>query len=103
MARKGPLIYLWEDPDHLQVSLGPALIKEAIMTAILAPHHFKSPDEGPSAKFNAAGNVRAFVEAILADKEMRPNFQDGLQNQEILEAVEIPAHDRCWVDLPLNS
>ena len=34
---------------------------------------------------------------------MQPNFQDELRNQEILEAVEISARDRRWIDLPLEA
>ncbi len=103
-GEQGALIYSVDDVDHIQVALGPAFVKERVMTSMPVPRRFKSSDESSHfARQNRPGIIHAFIEAILDDKEMQPNFEDGLRNQEILEAIEISAHERRWVDLPLNN
>ena len=58
------------------------------------PQRFKATEPEKSANF---------TQSTIEDKEMEPNFQDGLRNQEILEAVETSARDRHRVDLPLEA
>jgi predicted dehydrogenase len=101
-GEKGALIYAVDDADHIQAALGPAFIKEQIMVRIPVPRRFKPADESNFfSRQNRAGHIYNWIEAILEDKEMFPNFQDGLRNQEVLEAIEISARERRWVDLPL--
>lgn len=40
-----------------------------------------------------------FVNACVAGKSVQPTFEDGLQNQRVLEAVEKSANSRKWVKL----
>jgi len=98
---KGSVIYSWDDVSHVRAALGPVFIRERVMAPIPVPRRFKSPI--PEDEHNVSGNIRAFIQAILEDGDMEPGFQDGLRNQEILEAVEISARDRCWVELPLSN
>jgi predicted dehydrogenase len=40
-----------------------------------------------------------FIQAIVKGKSVRPSFEDGLQNQKILEAVEKSSKRRRWIKL----
>ena len=41
--------------------------------------------------------VHDFLEAVASGKRVRPDFEDGLQNQLVLEAIEKAARTRRWV------
>ena len=41
--------------------------------------------------------VYDFLEAVASGKRVRPDFEDGLRNQAVLEAIERAAHTRRWV------
>lgn len=43
--------------------------------------------------------VADFVNACVDGQQIRPSFEDGLQNQRVLEAVEKSANTRQWVKL----
>ena len=45
------------------------------------------------------GNTLAWVDAALDGREMSPNFEDGLRNQEILDAAIRSDAERHWIDL----
>ena len=38
-----------------------------------------------------------FVQAVVRRKNVRPNFEDGLRNQRVLEAVSRSATTLKWV------
>lgn len=99
---QGALVYRWEDTDHLKASIGPAFVNEAQWASIPIPDRFKAISGEKSSKYNFTQNLKNFIQSIIDDREMQPNFQDGLRNQEILEAVEISARDHRWIDLPLE-
>ncbi len=43
---------------------------------------------------------RAFIDAIIGDRPVTPNFYDGFKVQQVIDAA-IAAHvGRCWVELP---
>jgi predicted dehydrogenase len=44
--------------------------------------------------------VRDALEAISKGEQPSPNFYDGLRCQAVLEAVEISANERRWVEVP---
>ncbi len=98
---KGALVYSWEDTDNIQAAVGPVSVRESQMLSIPVPQRFKPTRRGAADRFGTTQNMQHFVEAILEDKEMVPNFRDGLRNQEVLEAVAISSQDRGWVTLPL--
>ena len=99
---QGALVYKWEDTDHLKASIGPAFVNEAQWASISIPDRFKEISREESSQNHFTQNLKNFIQSIIDDREMQPNFQDGLRNQEILEAVEISARDRRWIDLPLE-
>jgi predicted dehydrogenase len=41
-----------------------------------------------------------FLKAVAAGKPVAPTFEDGLQNQKVLEAVEKSSRMRRWVKIP---
>ncbi len=41
--------------------------------------------------------VYDFLEAVASGKRVRPDFEDGLRNQAVLEAIERAARTRRWV------
>ena len=41
--------------------------------------------------------VYDFLEAVASGKRVRPDFEDGLRNQAVMEAIERAAHTRRWV------
>jgi predicted dehydrogenase len=42
---------------------------------------------------------RAFIDAILADRPVTPNFYDGWKAQEVIEGALTSHRSECWVDL----
>ena len=43
--------------------------------------------------------VRNFIDAIIDDKTMTPNFDDGLRNQRVIDAVVASARAGTWLDV----
>jgi predicted dehydrogenase len=41
--------------------------------------------------------VADFVQAVVAGKSVQPTFEDGLQNQKVLDAIDQSAKTRQWV------
>ena len=41
--------------------------------------------------------IADFVNAVAKGSSVQPTFEDGLKNQQVLEAVEKSAETRCWV------
>ena len=41
--------------------------------------------------------IADFVNAVAKGKSVQPTFEDGLKNQQVLEAVEKSAETRRWV------
>jgi len=41
--------------------------------------------------------IADFVNAVIAGKSVQPTFEDGLRNEQVLEAVEQSAKSRQWV------
>ena len=45
------------------------------------------------------GTVADFLEALAASKEFHPNFDDALQTQKLMEAVQTSRDQRAWIQL----
>ena len=43
--------------------------------------------------------IREFVEAVRRDRPIRPDFNDGLRVQRVLEAASQSARGGCWVEI----
>lgn len=95
---KGAVIYeieKWDQGgDRLQVCFGASQGRIGEFGSIRVPPEY------------LAGNPQRpmvdFVDALLADREPSPDFLDGVRCQEVLEAVEVSARERAWVNLPLQ-
>ncbi len=94
---KGGLVYSWEDRHNIEAALGEDA-RGYKMPKIPVPESF-IPRDGT---VGWTENVINFIDAIVEGKEMVPNFQDGLDNQEVLDAVAISAENGSWVSLPLG-
>lgn len=94
---KGALVYSWEDMGNLEVSLGDQAPRYR-WSKIPVPDSFTTRDGTQG----WTENVSNFIDAIVEDKEMIPNFQHGLDNQEVLDAVSISAESGSRVSLPLK-
>ena len=107
-GEKGGLIYRWSDVDSIEVSLG-YNAKESKWVKAPVPDRF-SPRDGD---FRLAGGVGAmagwtemvsdFIDAIIEDKEMVPSFQDGLNNQAVLDAVVDSVDNRSWPKVQIQG
>ncbi len=45
--------------------------------------------------------IADFINAVAKGKSVQPTFEDGLKNQQVLEAVEQSAAARCWMKVAL--
>jgi len=89
---KGALVYGWDDKNHIEVSIG----DDARMykwETIPVPDTYTTRD----GSYGWTENVSNFIDAIVEDRQMSPNFQDGLNNQAVLDAVAASAENRAWV------
>ena len=43
--------------------------------------------------------IADFVNAVVDGKSVQPTFEDGLRNEQVLEAVEASAKTRQWIKL----
>jgi len=43
--------------------------------------------------------IANFVRAIAENKTFHPNFEDGVECQRVVEAVQTSAAERCWISL----
>jgi predicted dehydrogenase len=96
---KGAVIYeieKWDrGGDEVQLCLGAAQGRYDGFTRL------KVPPEYLTGTPNRA--IISFVDAILGKDEPRPDFDDGLRCQEVLEAVERSAREGSRVSLPLET
>lgn len=88
---KGALVYTWEDRRNIQVSLGDDA-KRYKWNTIPVPDSYTTRDGG----MGWTENVSNFIDAIIEDKKMSPNFQDGLYNQAVLDAVADSVETGSW-------
>jgi predicted dehydrogenase len=80
--------------DALQVCFGQAQHRAVGMaTARVLPHHHGTP----------ISCFLDFLRAIHEDREPPVTFADAVRVQEVLEAGELSAQRREWVDLPLPA
>jgi len=91
---KGALVYTWEDKDHIEASFGDDA-RTYKWEAIPIPDAYTTRD----GTYGWTENVSNFIDAIIEDKEMSPNFQDGLNNQAVLDAVAASAENQAWVEV----
>jgi len=86
-----------EDPAHIQ-GFKTILATESVhpyMKAYWPPGHIIGYEHG------FISQVADMMQAIAHGTAIKPDFEDGLRCQEVLEAVMKSAADRCWV--PVGS
>jgi len=95
-GEKGGLVYSWEDRENLEVSLGEDARKYR-WTKTPVPGSYTPRDGG----YGWTENVSNFIDAIIEDKDMGPTFQDGLNNQAVLDAVVASVESGTWAKVTL--
>jgi predicted dehydrogenase len=43
--------------------------------------------------------MRDLLVAIAQGTELKPDFEDGWRCQQVLDAIELSAHERRWVEV----
>ncbi|XOV86482.1 MAG: Gfo/Idh/MocA family protein [Pseudomonadota bacterium] len=90
-GEKGALALRWQNQQTISLSVG-HFADENQMLEVPIPERFKAPDHQLKRQ-----NIYSFVEAISQDKKMSPDFQDGLRNQTVIDAVVASARSGNWV------
>jgi predicted dehydrogenase len=90
---RGAVMLSWQNRERVTASVD-HFAREGQLLDVPVPKRFLLPEHDIK-----RANVRAFVDAILQGRRMRPDFNDGLRNQIVLDAVVSSARDRSWVPL----
>ncbi len=102
----GGAIYELIRPFELQISLGPAMTRTQQWARAEVPFDLRkypgSPrnplTDDPLMGYKLDQGV-AFLQAIRGETQDYPTFRDGTEAQRIIDAVDVAARERRWVDL----
>ncbi len=102
----GAAIYELIHPFELQISLGPAMTRTQQWARAEVPFDLRkypgSPRnprmDDPLVGYKLDQGV-AFLLAIRGETQDYPTFRDGAETQRVIDAVEVAARERRWVDL----
>jgi predicted dehydrogenase len=101
---KGSLYWDFEEQDYLYFYDRTRPVAEQGFAKINATHDAHPYGGGPWPQGHGIGyadtfviEIAEFVKAIAEGKEFRPNFEDGVRVQRVLDAVERSANKRQWV------
>ncbi|MGE5850368.1 MAG: Gfo/Idh/MocA family protein [Candidatus Methylomirabilota bacterium] len=102
----GAAIYELIHPFELQISLGPAMTRTQQWARAEVPFDLRtypgSPRnpriDDPLVGYKLDQGV-AFLLAIRGETQDYPTFRDGAEAQKVIDAVELAARERRWVDL----
>jgi len=102
----GAAIYELIRPFELQISLGPAMTRtqqwaraEVPFDLLKYPGSPRNPRmDDPLVGYKLDQGV-AFLQAIRGETQDYPTFRDGAEAQRVIDAVELAAKERRWVDL----
>jgi len=102
----GAAIYELIRPFELQISLGPAMTHtqqwaraEVPFDLLKYPGSPRNPRvDDPLIGYKLDQGV-AFLQAIRGETRDYPTFRDGAEVQRVIDAVELAARERRWVDL----
>lgn len=102
-GEKGSLVWNFEDQNYLQFYDSRQSPKEAGFCKINVTHDSHPYNGGWWPQGHGIGyadlftiEIAEFIRSIIADQPFSPSFDDGVQCQEILEAVERSSTSRCW-------
>lgn len=93
-GQNGALKMTYSNQKTIRVSLDPHSDENRFVDLPI-PERFKT--DGHDLRQNT---IRAFVDAISDVQEMTPNFEDGLRNQQIIDAVVASAEQERWQVIP---
>ncbi len=102
----GAAVYELIHPFELQISLGPAMAATQQWARAEVPFDLRtypgSPRnprmDDPLVGYKLDQGV-AFLRAIRGETQDYPNFQDGAEAQRVVDAIEVAAKERRWVDV----
>ncbi len=102
----GTIIYHLKKPNELQVSSGDLLFENDQVVTIPVPENFLKLSDSPGdvkADEPVVGfrydQAFAFIDGIAKNKEVTPDFYDGLICQRVLDAVLISIKEKKWVKI----
>ncbi len=105
-GEKGSFIWNFEDQNYLQFFDNKHSPKEAGFRKINATHDLHPYGGGWWPQGHGIGyadsfviEVGEFIRAIANDKPFSPDFNDGVECQKILDAVERSSVERKWLEL----
>ena len=102
----GAAVYELIRPLELQISLGPAMTRtqqwaraEVPFDLLRYPGSPRNPRmDDPLVGYKLDQGV-AFLQAIRGETKDYPTFRDGAEAQQVIDAIELAAKERRWVDL----
>ena len=102
----GAAVYELTQPFQLQISLGPAMTRtqqwaraEVPFDLLKFPGSPRNPRlDDPLVGYKLDQGI-AFLQAIRGETRDYPTFRDGAEAQRVIDAVELAARERRWVDL----
>jgi predicted dehydrogenase len=102
----GAAIYELIRPFELQISIGPAMTRTQQWARAEVPFDLRkypgSPrnplTDDPLMGYKFDQGV-AFLRAIRGETQDYPTFRDGAETQRVIDAVEVAARERRWVNL----
>jgi len=104
---KGSLFWDFEEQNYLYFYDKTKPVAEQGFAKINVTHDAHPYGGGPWPQGHGIGyadtfviEVKEFLSAIAEGKPFRPDFQDGVQCQRILDAVERSAGEHRWIEVP---
>jgi predicted dehydrogenase len=102
----GAAIYELIRPFELQISIGPAMTRTQQWARAEVPFDLRkypgsprnSLTDDPLLGYKFDQGV-AFLRAIRGETQDYPTFRDGAETQRVIDAVEVAARERRWVNL----
>ena len=102
----GAAVYELIRPFELQISLGPAMTRTQQWARAEVPYdllRFPGSPRNPRMDDPLVGYKLdqgvAFLKAIRGETRDYPTFRDGAETQRVVDAVELAARERRWIDL----
>lgn len=103
-GEKGSIVWNFEDQNYLLYYDNTQSPKEAGFRKINVTHDVHPYNGGWWPQGHGIGyadsfviEVAEFVRSIVEDTSFSPNFEDGVQCQKVLEAIEQSAANRSWI------
>lgn len=102
----GAAIYELIRPFEVQISLGPAMTRSQQWALAEVPFDLRKYPGSPRNPLTddplmgyKYDQGLAFLQAIHGETQDYPTFRDGAEAQRVIDAVELAARERRWVDL----